>query len=102
MPPSSRPAKRGRVYVENIESIITCEGDLIVAGTRGQLLAWVPGPMNEGFIEAGDDRALVNVAWADYLFVDAEQDEDPPKPCTLSQENFFITHTEVRNLRRVG
>lgn len=97
----AREPVRGAVYVENIEAIITREGDLVVAGTRGRLLAWVPGIMNGVAVDAGDDRALVNVAWNDYLFPDTEQEEDPPKPCTLSQEDFFIWHTEVRNLRRL-
>lgn len=105
-PPPSFPGAsinpmRGLVRVTNILPVITCEGDLIVAGTSGTLVAWVPGPENELLIEAADHRALVNVAWDDYMFVDSGQDKDPPESCTLSKKDFFVWHTEVKNLRRV-
>lgn len=85
----------------NIQAIITSEGDLIVAGTRGTLLGWVDSKQNEDAAWLGDPRALVNVAWDDYMFVDSASTEDPPKPCTLSGKALFIWHTEVRNLKRI-
>lgn len=105
-PPPMFPAAQsnpvpGVIRVINIASFITREGDLVVAGTQGTLIAWVPGPENEAMIEAGDLRALVNVAWGDYLYVDSNQDKQPPESCTLSKKDLFIWHTEVRNLRRV-
>jgi len=97
----SETPKRGAVRVVNLRPIITNEGDLIVAGTKGTLLGWVDSKMNEEASFRGDPRALVNVAWDDYMFVDSGSTEDPPKPCTLSARGLFIWHTEVCNLRRV-
>jgi hypothetical protein len=94
-------ARRGDVRVESINPIITPEGDLVVAGTQGTLLAWYSGEQNWAFVHNADMRSLVMVAWDDYLFVDAESEEDPPKACTLSKTALFLYATEVNNIRRV-
>lgn len=104
-------AKRGAVRVKNLQAIMTSDGDLVVAGTHGTLIAWVY--TKEGNIKylsgpLGIDHALVLVRWDSYLFVDSDGGGDDPQPCTLtcaadghdpaSERGIFQAETEASNI----
>ena len=63
----STPWTRYRVFL--LESLITDEGDLIIAGTHGTVLHW-----NEDVDLTKDTDPLVMVQWDHYLYIEGDTD----------------------------
>jgi hypothetical protein len=77
-----------------LESIVTEEGDLIIAGTPGTVLHWI-----------GDDAKMVMVSWDYYLFTDTTDDIDyggDPKKKQANTHVGLIWEVPVEKLRWHG
>jgi hypothetical protein len=89
---SNPPWHKYRVFC--LESIVTGEGDLIIAGTPGTVLHWID-----------DDFKKVMVAWDHYMFFDNTDDIDyggDPKKKQANTHIGLIWEVPVEKLRWHG
>jgi len=87
-------ASSAKYRVFCLESIVTGEGDLVVAGTPGTVLHWID-----------DDFKKVMVAWDHYMFVDSTEDIDyggDPKTKQSNTHVGLIWEVPVAKLRWHG